>query len=72
MIADCYFLSVTCCICYFLSDTFNKQLAITCKTLFLSLVVVRLVIFIVESYSSIKMGDVRKKLDLNILKLTEI
>ena len=42
-------LSVTCylglSICYLLYDAFYMKLAITCKNLFLSLIVVRLVIF---------------------------
>ena len=49
MIAICCSLSVTCYLslanCYLLSDSFYLQHAKTCINLFLSLVVVRLVIF---------------------------
>ena len=49
MIAICYSLSVTCYLwlakCYLLSKSFHLRLDITCKNLFLSLVVVHLVIF---------------------------
>ena len=38
----CYLLIA---LCYLLSEAFHLKLAITCKNLFLSLVVVRLVIF---------------------------
>ena len=49
IIAICYMLSVIryllLAICYLISEYFFLNLAITCKNLFLSLVVVRLVIF---------------------------
>ena len=52
IIAICYSLSVPCYLwrakCYLLSEYFHLKLDITCKNLFFSLVVVRLVIFLID------------------------
>ena len=71
MIVNCYSLSVTCYLwlakCYLLSKSFHMRLDITCKNLFLLLVVVCHVIFLMSKElilkSSLKFKD-NEKVDL--------